>query len=98
VLDGLRLIQDRVVEAQALEELDVTSQERVAGDDDVDLAELVLLVLALRAMPQGYGEGRGEAADLPMPVRHDGGRRDDERPQRLLLLLVLQGEQQSDRL
>ena len=94
----LSLVEDHVVEADLLEELLVASHQRIAGDDDVELVQLLAHRVAVGPMPDHRLERGRELLDLHQPVRHDRGRRDHDVHEVLILVLGLEPEEQRDRL
>ena len=85
VLDRLRLVEHDPVPLDLAQRL-VAAHHAVARDHDVRGADVAGRVLAGRPVVQHHAQLRREPLGLAEPVRHDRGRRDDER-RRLRLLL-----------
>ena len=77
VLDRLRLVEDRVLELDVLQQQRVAPQRAVAGEDDVVAADAI--DRAVRAAEVQHAELRREARGLFLPVEDDRPRHDDER-------------------
>jgi hypothetical protein len=85
----LRLVEDRVGQLEAREELFIAAEQRVAGDDDLGGLQLFALLVAVGALPDHRLEGGSEALDLALPVGDDAGGGDDEGAELLVDLVVL---------
>ena len=78
VLDVLRLVEDDRREGQVAVELDVAAQQRVGGDDEVELGELLEVLVALRAAHREDLDAGREVLGLVRPVVDEAGRADDD--------------------
>src|SRR5690606_25202854 len=78
VLDRLGFIEDRVVELDALEKLQVAPEQRVASDDDVRVTELFFLFLSPSTVPKSDFEGGRETFDFALPIGNYRSGRYDE--------------------
>ncbi len=78
VLDAVRLVEDHHVKARLDEGVFVADEDRVGGDDHVDVGHAPEGVSPVGAVNDGDREGRGEALDLATPGPDEARGRDDQ--------------------